>query len=91
MLTGKPLQIQKLTIKLYHISIGVLLGDASIQKNNSKTQTKHRLKFLQSAKHKEFFKIKNCILPYVLDSMKYKLPKVYKSQTTSLVVIQNYS
>jgi hypothetical protein len=38
--------------KLFQISIGVLLGDCSIQKNTSKSQTKYRLKFLQGGKHK---------------------------------------
>ena len=37
--------------KLFQISIGVLLGDASIQKNTSKKVGKSRLKFSQSAKH----------------------------------------
>lgn len=50
----KSIQSTKFTEKLFHISIGVLLGDASIQKNTSKTQTKYRLKFLQSAKHKDY-------------------------------------
>ena len=36
------------------ISIGVLLGDASIQKNSSKTQEKYKLKFLQGARNKEY-------------------------------------
>ena len=37
--------------RLFQISIGVLLGDASIQKNTSKRVEKWRLKFSQSAKH----------------------------------------
>lgn len=41
-----------LTHELLEISIGVLLQDASIQKNTSKSKVKYRLKFLQSAKHK---------------------------------------
>jgi hypothetical protein len=44
----------ELTTKLLNISIGVLLGNASIQKNTSKTKEKYRLKFLQSAKNKEY-------------------------------------
>lgn len=39
---------------LFEISIGVLLGDCSIQKNTSKSIEKCRLKFLQGAKHKEY-------------------------------------
>ncbi len=31
-----------------------MLGDCSIQKNTSKSQTKYRLKFLQGGKHKEY-------------------------------------
>ena len=40
--------------KLFQISIGVLLGDASIQKNTSKEMEKWRLKFSQSAKHSAY-------------------------------------
>ena len=40
--------------KLFQISIGVLLGDASIQKNTSKKVEKWRLKFSQSAKHSAY-------------------------------------
>lgn len=40
--------------KLFQISIGVLLGDCSIQKKTSKSQTEQRLKFLQGGKHKEY-------------------------------------
>jgi len=40
--------------KLFQISIGVLLGDCSIQKNTHKSQMKYRLKFLQGGKHKEY-------------------------------------
>lgn len=36
------MQGTRFTKTLFHISIGVLLGDASIQKNTSKTQTKYR-------------------------------------------------
>ena len=43
-----------LTPRLFNISIGVLLNDASIQKNTSKTKEKYRLKFLQNAKNKEY-------------------------------------
>ena len=42
--------------KLFQISIGVLLGDASIQKNTSKKVEKWRLKFSQSF---VFDKVKN--------------------------------
>lgn len=38
---------------LFDVIIGVLLGDASIQRNKGK-QEKQRLKFLQSAKHKDY-------------------------------------
>lgn len=44
----------KLTERLFEICIGVLLGDASIQKNKSKSSEKYRLKFLQGVKHKEY-------------------------------------
>ena len=37
---------------LFEICLGVLLGDASLQKNKSKTSVKHRIKFLQGALHK---------------------------------------
>ena len=58
-----------LSDKLRDISIGVLLGDASIQKNTSKTQEKYRLKFLQSAKHKDYvFHLHNEFKPYVLSA-----------------------
>ncbi len=40
--------------KLSQVSIGVLLGDASIQKNTSKKVEKWRLKFSQSAKHSAY-------------------------------------
>jgi len=40
--------------KLFQITIGVLLGDCSIQKNTLFSQTKYRLKFLQGGKHKEY-------------------------------------
>jgi hypothetical protein len=43
-----------LSDRLLEISIGVLLQDASIQKNTSKSKEKYRLKFLQSAKHKKY-------------------------------------
>ena len=55
--------------KLREISIGVLLGDASIQKNTSKTQEKYRLKFLQGAKHKDYvFHLHNQFKDYVLSA-----------------------
>jgi hypothetical protein len=44
----------KLTNRLFEICIGVLLGDASIQKNKSKSNEKYRLKFLQGVKHKQY-------------------------------------
>ncbi len=40
--------------KLFQISIGVLLGDASVQKNTSKKVEKWRLQFSQSAKHSAY-------------------------------------
>ena len=50
------LKNQKLNLntRLLEISIGVLLGDSTIQKNTSKSVEKYRLKFLQSANHKEY-------------------------------------
>nr|YP_009733037.1 intron-encoded endonuclease I [Jaagichlorella roystonensis]QHU78333.1 intron-encoded endonuclease I [Jaagichlorella roystonensis] len=36
------------------VVVGVLLGDASIQKNTSKTEEKWRLKFSQQVKHKDY-------------------------------------
>jgi hypothetical protein len=50
----RELKPKKLNTRLLDISIGVLLGDCSIQKNTSKSIEKYRLKFLQSAKHKEY-------------------------------------
>lgn len=44
-----------LTTKLLNISIGVVLGDASIQKNTSKTKENYILKFLQGAKKNNIF------------------------------------
>ncbi len=44
----------ELSNTLFHTCIGVLLGDASIQKNTSKSKEKYRLKFLQSVKHKSY-------------------------------------
>ena len=40
--------------KLYQISIGVWIGDCSIQKNRSRCEEKYRLFFLQGKKHKEY-------------------------------------
>jgi len=58
-----------LSDKLRDISIGVLLGDASIQKNTSKTQEKYRLKFLQGANHKDYvLHLHNQFKPYVLSA-----------------------
>lgn len=39
---------------LFEVCIGVILGDASIQRNTSKKIEKYRLKFLQSAKHEKY-------------------------------------
>lgn len=47
-------QLPILEDRLLKISIGVLLGDASIQKNTSKKVEKWRLKFSQSANHKQY-------------------------------------
>ena len=61
------MQGTRFTETLFNISIGVLLGDASIQKNTSKTQTKYRLKFLQSAKHKHYiYHLHNQFKDYLL-------------------------
>ena len=38
--------------ELFQVCLGVLLGDATLQKNTSKTTCKHRLKFLQGALHR---------------------------------------
>lgn len=43
-----------LNTRLLEISIGVLFRDCTIQKNTSKSVEKYRLKFLQSANHKEY-------------------------------------
>ena len=40
--------------KVFHISLGVLLGDCSLQKNKTKKRDQYRLKSLQSDKHKEY-------------------------------------
>ena len=40
--------------KIFHISIGVLLGDCSLQKNSSRKKDQYKLKFLQGEKHKEY-------------------------------------
>lgn len=37
-----------------NVVIGVLLGDASIQRNSSKTEEKWRLKFSQQIKHQSY-------------------------------------
>lgn len=47
-------QLSILEDRLLKISIGVLLGDASIQKNKRKKVEKWRLKFSQSANHKQY-------------------------------------
>lgn len=47
--------------QIFDISIGVLLGDASIQRNTSKREEKHRLKFLQGEKHAPYlYHLYNC-------------------------------
>ena len=43
-----------MSTKLFHISIGILLGDACIQKNSSNLQEKWRLKIGQGAKHSDY-------------------------------------
>lgn len=43
-----------LSIRLFNVCIGVLLGDASLQKNTSKAKKKYRLKLLQGAKNKDY-------------------------------------
>ena len=48
LLRGKSLLPQD----LFDICLGVLLGDASLQKNKSKSLVKHRIKFLQGCLHK---------------------------------------
>lgn len=72
-----------LTNKLLQIGIGVLLGDASIQRNSSKSVTKHRLKFLQSRKHKDYiFHLHNEFRLYVSSPPYYnKKRDTYSFQT----------
>ena len=43
-----------MTDQLLQISLGSVLGDASLQRNKSKKILKWRLKFLQSARHEEY-------------------------------------
>ena len=40
--------------RLFQISLGVLLGDCSLQKNTHKCKEKYRLKFLQGEKHRQY-------------------------------------
>lgn len=40
--------------RIFQISLGVLLGDCSLQKNTHKSKEKYRLKFLQGEKHKQY-------------------------------------
>ena len=48
---------------MFQISIGVLLGDCSIQKKTLKSQTEYRLKFLQGGKDKEYITHKGYGIP----------------------------
>lgn len=57
----------KISNPLFEICIGVVLGDASIQRNTSKQIKKYRLKFLQSAKHEKYiFHLHNVFHDYVI-------------------------
>ena len=57
----------KVSDPLFEVCVGVMLGDASIQRNTSKKVEKYRLKFLQSAKHKEYiFHLHNVFKKYVI-------------------------
>lgn len=49
-------QHKKLGKNLWSCAIGLLLGDASIQRNKSKKLEKYRLKYLQSSHHKDYVK-----------------------------------
>ena len=71
--------------KLFQISIACffLLGDCSIQKNTSKSQTKYRLKFLQGGKHKEYIThLHQEYKEYVISPPFYNLKRnIYSFQT----------
>ena len=68
---------------LFEISIGLLLGDCSIQKNSSKKIEKCRLKFLQGAKHKEYiYHLHQQYKKYVISDPFYDCKqKTYSFQT----------
>ena len=40
--------------RIFQMSLRVLLGDCSPQKNNTKSQERYRLRFLQGEKHKQY-------------------------------------
>ena len=68
--------------KLLQISIGVLLGDASIQKNTSKKVEKWRLKFSQSAKHSGY-------IHHLHDQFKeYVISEPFFNQTRNMYCFQ---
>lgn len=69
--------------KIFHISIGVLLGDCSLQKNSSKKKEKYRLKFLQSEKQKEYIvHLHQEFKEYVISPPFYNMKrKTYSFQT----------
>ena len=69
--------------ELLQTSIGVLLGDCSIQKNKSKSSEKYRLKFLQGEKHKEYiYHLHERYKDYVISQPFYdKKRKTYSFQT----------
>ncbi len=98
---GKETENLKWTTRLLEISIGVLLGDCSIQKNKSKSTERYRLKFLQGAQHKEYiYHLHAEFKDYVLcqphfDSKRntYSFQTVFHSEFTKLAEIflnENY-
>lgn len=69
--------------RLFNISIGVLLGDASIQKNRSKRAEKWRLKFSQGGKHREYiYHLHNQFKEYVISEPFFdEVRNMYSFQT----------
>lgn len=65
--TNLPKRETTLRREIFEISIGVLLGDASIQTNTSKREEKHKLKFLQGKKHELYlYHLYDCYTDFVL-------------------------
>lgn len=73
----------RLNHNLFEICLGVLLGDASLQKNTSISTLKHRIKFSQGAVHKCYaFHLHDAFRDFVISPPYYNAQrKTYSFQT----------